>query len=107
MRAASKETAAGCVESFRFPRVLGDRFRLWCGCGNRRLSRLFQPLDFDTRDAPAIHFHDGEAIAFVVKTLSAAGNESELRENETSCRRIGRVLRQPDVVSRLEVVQAQ
>src|SRR6202035_5912032 len=103
MRAENKETAAGCVVSFRFPRVLGDLFRLRRRCDARRLSRLFQPLDFDTRDAPAIHFHDGEAIAFVVKTLSTTGNKSELRENETARRGIGRILRQPDVVSRVEV----
>src|SRR6266853_1364430 len=106
MRAGNKGTEAGCVESFRFPPVLGDRSRLKSRCGNRQLSWLFQPLDLDTRDAPAIHFHDGEAIAFVVKTLSTTGNKSELRQDETSRCRIGRILRQLDAVSRLEVVQA-
>src|SRR5712692_5426349 len=103
----SKGTAAGHVESFRFPRALGDWFRLRQGGGKRRFPRLFQSLDLDPRYAPAIHFHDGEAVTFKVKTLAAAGNKSELRENETSGGRVGRILRQTDVVARLKVVQAQ
>src|SRR5882672_106978 len=106
MREASKGTARGRVESFRFPRVLGDWFRLRYGCGNGRPSRLFQPLNLDPRDTPSIHFHDGKSIPCIVKALSPAGNKSKLREDESSCCGVAGILRQSDVVERLEVVQA-
>src|SRR5260370_36746122 len=107
MRAVNKGIEAGCAESFCFPRVLGDRSRLRSRCGNRQLSRLFQPLDLDTRDAPAIHFHDGEAVPLVVKTLSPAGNKSESPEDETAPCSIGKDLRQPNVLPRPEAVQPE
>ena len=73
----------------------------------RRLSRLLQPLNLDARHAPAVHFHHGEAISFEVKTFSTAGNESELRENESSRGGVGRIFRQQDVVLRFEIAEAE
>ena len=69
--------------------------------------RLLQPLDFDARHAPAIHFHDGKAVSAEIKTFSAARNESELREHETSQRGIGGIFRQSDVVLRFEIAKTQ
>src|SRR6202042_3027578 len=64
-------------------------------------------LDFHARDAPAIHFDDGEAKSAVLKIFSATGDEAELIEHEAAARRVSRILRQRDVVLRVEIAHIQ
>src|SRR6266705_506368 len=64
-------------------------------------------MNLDSRDTPSIHFHNGEAISCEVQALSSAWNKSKSREDERSGCRVGSILRQVNIVARLEVVQAQ
>src|ERR1700722_19177083 len=98
MQAAYKESGERCVESSRLPHISGDGLRVRCRRRNRWLPRQLEPLNLDARDAPAVHFHDGEAISLEVKILSAPRDESELREHKSSHGGVGGIIRQQDVV---------
>ena len=64
-------------------------------------------LNLDTGDALAVHLDDREAIVSVLKTFAAARNEAELVENEPTNRGIRGILRERDVVLRVEVADIQ
>ena len=67
----------------------------------------FDTFHFHARDALAIHFGDGETQIFVDKTLAAAGNESELVEDEAADCGVGRIFRDLDRVLRFEIADVQ
>src|SRR5215813_7371494 len=80
----------------------------WQAGGGLRWSfGLADVLNFDARHAASIHFHHGKAEIAVVEAFAALRYESQLVEDKTSCRCIGRIFRQSDVVLCVQIANAQ
>ena len=66
-----------------------------------------RPLNFDARDAAAIHFDDRETKAAVFETFTATRDEAELVHHKASDGGVGGVFGEGDVVLSVEVADAE
>src|SRR6266568_8981504 len=95
--------------------ILPRRFRvsgrLQHGLRNaRRFTLIFSgtnALNLHAGDALTVHFHDREAEIAVLEAFAALGNKPQLIKDKATDSGVSRVLRQSDIVLRVEVAHVQ